>query len=162
MRKRKPRTRSGIQQWQCSCCRRWKSGSEYYLDKRTPSGLKAQCKACHTESSIRTRDPDNARRLTRESAAKRRRENPESFRKRERKYQQSRLMTQKTAARNILNAAVRSGEVVRPEICEDCGKKKKITGHHEDYLKPLHVQWLCHLCHAALHRLQKTSDTDAT
>lgn len=53
------------------------------------------------------------------------------------------------AARKILQRAVKKGLIKKPERCEECGKKKYITAHHEDYSKPLEVDWLCRLCHGA-------------
>lgn len=61
-------------------------------------------------------------------------------------------------ARVILNRAIRRGEIVRPTVCEDCGRyegwnneplpgKGVIEGHHTDYTQPLIVEWLCRLCH---------------
>jgi hypothetical protein len=59
--------------------------------------------------------------------------------------------------------AVLSGKLRRPKRCSDCGVKPtpKVTedgrtvtgieGHHEDYDKPLEVEWLCSACHHARH-----------
>lgn len=44
---------------------------------------------------------------------------------------------------------VRSGKLVSL-ACEHCGADKT-QAHHEDYLKPLEVVWLCTKCHAARH-----------
>lgn len=52
-----------------------------------------------------------------------------------------------------LNHAIRKGVVVRPKVCERCGKTHaKINGHHSDYSKPLEVIWVCPQCHADIHR----------
>ncbi|KKN02030.1 hypothetical protein LCGC14_1121860, partial [marine sediment metagenome] len=36
-------------------------------------------------------------------------------------------------------------------FCDQCKKKiiepRKLCGHHDDYNKPLEVQWLCYFCH---------------
>lgn len=58
-------------------------------------------------------------------------------------------------ARLAVNRAVKSGRLVRPDICQHCGKTPKrgsdgrslIQGHHKDYSKPLDVEWICAKCH---------------
>lgn len=57
----------------------------------------------------------------------------------------------KPLARQALNTAVQKGAVVRPDACQDCGRGKP-QAHHEDYGKPLSVEWLCRGCHARRHR----------
>lgn len=47
--------------------------------------------------------------------------------------------------------ALKSGELVRPKSCERCGGGKRIAAHHDDYSKPLQVQWLCSSCHGKRH-----------
>lgn len=42
------------------------------------------------------------------------------------------------------------GELTRPESCEKCGAVG-VVAHHEDYRKPLVVQWLCDVCHGKRH-----------
>ena len=58
--------------WRCGKCRTWKAGSEFYCDKRTPSGLKSHCKPCHLAICISSRDPEAARATKRRSEAVRR------------------------------------------------------------------------------------------
>lgn len=49
--------------------------------------------------------------------------------------------------------AVRSGKLVRPNTCDQCGKTSKIIhGHHPDYRRPLAVRWLCPQCHPSAHQ----------
>lgn len=63
---------------------------------------------------------------------------------------------EKHEAHGILQRAVRSGKVVKPEKCERCGivppKARLLHGHHHDYSKPLDVEWICIWCHADEHR----------
>ena len=54
---------------------------------------------------------------------------------------------EKTKAHHILNNAIRAGKITRPFLCEMCFEKCKPEGHHEDYSKPLEVDWLCIKCH---------------
>lgn len=59
---------------------------------------------------------------------------------------------EKTKARNKLHRAVKSGAIVRPNACEDCGLVSgSLHGHHEDYAEPLDVAWLCRKCHERRH-----------
>ncbi len=57
----------------------------------------------------------------------------------------------KDKARGILNRAIKSGKIVRPNICSKCLEPKRVQGHHFDYEKPLEVIWLCQKCHSLEH-----------
>lgn len=52
---------------------------------------------------------------------------------------------------NLVKQAVRRGEIVRSITCEACGLIRATFAHHDDYVKPLDVRWLCKACHAAWH-----------
>lgn len=56
-------------------------------------------------------------------------------------------------AHNILNNALRDGKIVRPNKCSECGSKSSVVGHHNDYLEPLKVTWLCQACHVNWHKI---------
>ena len=59
---------------------------------------------------------------------------------------------EKRAAQVKVGNAIRDGKLIRPDICENCGVTgKKIQAHHEDYDKPLDVNWLCIPCHRKRH-----------
>jgi hypothetical protein len=53
----------------------------------------------------------------------------------------------KRHAREVLNKAIRYGNIIRPDRCERCKKICKPHGHHHDYSLPLKVEWLCSPCH---------------
>ncbi len=63
-------------------------------------------------------------------------------------------------AQNIVEKAVLSGALCRPEKCEACKKKPKkykdgrsaIQAHHDDYNFPMEVRWLCRSCHHEWHK----------
>ena len=47
--------------------------------------------------------------------------------------------------------AVKKGLIKRLRYCERCGVSGKMIGHHNDYTKPLNIEWLCRRCHSRLH-----------
>lgn len=60
---------------------------------------------------------------------------------------------EKFKARQRVNAAVRYSKLVKPDACEWCGTTNTVLdGSHDDYSKPLEVEWLCRQCHAAKDR----------
>lgn len=65
------------------------------------------------------------------------------------KWQKDNLV--KARAQSNLKNHIRRGSIVRPDKCEVCMKECKPHGHHEDYTKPLDVQWLCKICHNHKH-----------
>ena len=134
----------------CSKCKTVKTAAEFYPSKRTPDGLRYQCKKCHCATTIATRDADNARDANREYMARARAKDPEKFRARGRA--RARTKDAKSRARVALNNAVRAGRVLRPSRCSACGVICRPHGHHDDYNKPLGVRWLCSTCHGKEHR----------
>ena len=46
---------------------------------------------------------------------------------------------------------IKAGKMIR-ESCIICGLSKT-EGHHDDYDKPLEVEWLCMTHHRALHKI---------
>ncbi len=50
--------------------------------------------------------------------------------------------------------AKRQGRLV-PQPCEICDSTRVIEAHHQDYTKPLNVNWLCASCHRTLHHACK-------
>jgi hypothetical protein len=58
---------------------------------------------------------------------------------------------EKVAARRVVNAAIKHGDLTRGTHCESCASTNNIDAHHEDYSKPLEVIWLCRSCHQRLH-----------
>lgn len=59
----------------------------------------------------------------------------------------------KQTARQAAQNAHHRGLITDVTVCQDCGESgKKMNMHHEDYTKPLDVQWLCTACHGKRHR----------
>ena len=61
----------------------------------------------------------------------------------------------RSRARYIVSYEIQCGRLVRPSICNCCGIECKPHGHHNDYTKPLEVEWLCEPCHKNWHRKNK-------
>lgn len=64
----------------------------------------------------------------------------------------------KARAHCAVQRALKSGALVRPEQCSRCDNRHRIEAHHDDYLRPLDVLWLCARCHKARHAELKASD----
>ena len=55
----------------------------------------------------------------------------------------------KYKARQAVSHALRDRKIVK-QPCRDCGSIKS-QAHHDDYSKPLNVEWLCFSCHRIRH-----------
>ena len=67
----------------------------------------------------------------------------------------------KTQAQATLRRAVRSCRIAKPSTCSRCGREaSRIEGHHNDYTKPLKVEWLCTKCHGAEHRKKYNKEVE--
>lgn len=66
----------------------------------------------------------------------------------------------KRKAQRKVCQALKTGSLVAPDTCENCGQKpvpfrdgrRAIQAHHSDYDKPLQVRWLCQPCHHQEHK----------
>lgn len=133
----------------CFKCDVTKPLSDFYKHAQMADGHLNKCKSCNkadVQSNYRANKPHyqeyyRQRNLTpeRKDAKKR------YLDKQKQKY------PQKYTARNMVNAAVRDGKIIKPDCCSECKKKCSPHSHHDDYLKPLEVRWLCVQCHARHH-----------
>lgn len=130
---KKPRHIDGVEHWQCSRCGDWLPRERFSKNKARSNGISQYCKKCR-------RKQDMARYWA----------DPELSRAKERARIGAR--TAKITARASLVAAVKRGELERPETCSKCGEPGRIEGHHDRYDKPLDVIWLCSRCHGQRHR----------
>jgi hypothetical protein len=133
----------------CSVCGKIKPLTKFSLDTQKAGKKSNRCSACDRKRCRYWTEKNRERNALRhrEYALK----NIEYFRKLDKKQKAS----PKGQARKKLRNAVRRGEVKKPEYCSICERKlprKKISGHHKDYSKPLDVIWVCHICHGKHHR----------
>lgn len=62
---------------------------------------------------------------------------------------------EKSRAHQAVRYAISTGKLVRPKTCSKCGNvptlrrdgRSGFHAHHQDYSKPLQVEWLCAFCH---------------
>lgn len=152
-RQKKPVVLDGVAYWKCGTCKTYRPESDFYIDGKTVAGVASVCKACHTAASIRTRDKANSREMNAEYMRRARKENQDKFRACEREASMRKRHPEKISARYAVNNAVKRGDLVKPNGCEQCGREARLTGHHDDYSKPLNVRWLCYSCHGKEHRV---------
>jgi len=53
----------------------------------------------------------------------------------------------KILAHRAVAKAIKSGDLVRPNVCEHCSGHIFTEASHTDYSQQLDVEWLCHRCH---------------
>ncbi|MHA2246060.1 MAG: hypothetical protein ACXADY_13940 [Candidatus Hodarchaeales archaeon] len=147
----------------CSQCREMKPTYEFHKNKTRKDGLSPQCKECVGKRAKRRYKARREEYITKQREYSRR--NMEKERERLRKYYQNHrqvvleritkhkeMNPHKNKARMELAYAIEKRDIIRPEICSECRKSSdNIQAHHEDYSKPLDVQWLCPSCHNRLH-----------
>jgi len=133
---------------QCFKCKELKPLEEFYKAKTMKDGYLGKCKKCTIQDvkyrAILEHDKIARYEIIRNKTAKRkaytkkhtiewRLKNPEKY-----------------LAHNVVNNAIRDGKIVKPTLCEICGEKAKLHGHHYDYSKPMEVIWLCPECHGQI------------
>ena len=133
----------------CSKCGISKFETEYYKHYRMASGLLGTCKECIKkgvrENYAKKRDQYMA-------YEKSRAQSPERKKKKIEYQSRSRINNPiKKRARDLVQIHIKSGRLKRPDHCTACMKKCTPEAHHEDYKKPLEVEWLCFYCHRSRH-----------
>lgn len=127
----------------CKACSRVKPLSEYYKAKNMKDGHHNKCKECYKADVLRNRRENID--YYREYDRKRGNRQPPGYLK---KYREK--YPNKYKAHNMVNNAIRDGKLHK-EPCSECGSNNRVEGHHDDYLKPLNIRWLCTVCHNAWH-----------
>ena len=131
-------------------CNKEKPLSEFYKHPQMKDGHLNKCKTCAKEDATTNRN-NNIEKVR------------EYDRKRGKLPHRLKLNTKITKdmrnrlphvykAHTALNNAVRDGKIIKPLLCSVCNKEKKLHGHHDDYSKPLDVEWVCTICYKAFHK----------
>ena len=102
-----------------------------------------KCKKC-TKNDV-TKNRNNNAEYYREYDKKRgNRQDREYLKNYKKKY------PNKYKAHTIINNALRDKKLFK-EPCEICNTRKNLHAHHDDYMKPLNVRWLCAVHHKEWH-----------
>lgn len=148
----------------CFKCNVTKPLSEYYKHVRMADGRLNKCKTC-TKNDVRIHYANNIDKY-REYEKKRanlphrvqaREEYAKTDEGRQAGNKAKKNWTEKNpikkSASFMVNNAIRSGKIVKPQSCQFCGSNpQRLHGHHDDYAFPLVVRWLCPGCHSKWHR----------
>ena len=146
----------------CFKCGKERPLSEFYKHKMMKDGHVNKCKPCNKKDVIenRLKNLDYYRAYDR----KRGNRQPPGYQKFYYENNKEKMMGKqikwrddnpvKYYAYTLLSNAVRDGRI-KKQPCENCGSEDNIHGHHEDYYKPLEVNWLCAGCHKYLHTMRK-------
>ncbi len=162
-----------LKEKECFKCKAMKPIGEFYKHPRMKDGHLGKCKACAV-GDVKKNRKDNleyyhqydyvrnkseARRAARRLASRRERaEHPERVKVWREKY--CRNNPERKRAANAVNNAIRDGRMKKPKFCERCGAGGRLEGHHEDYGKPLSVEWLCKKCHGATYSKKGMSNSE--
>ena len=128
----------------CARCGEDRPRADFRKNSTLPGGLQAYCRPCQAawKREWREANPEKARARGR----------------RERARRQARGYTPKPKdrvehnARARISKALLRGHMERPDICPKCERSDSpIQAHHDDYSKPLDIEWLCARCHSRLH-----------
>lgn len=135
----------------CPKCKVEKTDDDFHRDKRRPSGRAYYCKSCVAAYSKSIGPAYRASDAYR--TAKRKYLDSQKGKDVTREYSRRSYLEKRDQrlARIAVNYALRSGKLIRPDICSECGVGCKPDAHHEDYLKRLEIVWLCKTCHTAKH-----------
>lgn len=134
----------------CTKCGQAKPLDEFNWQRSNKDGRQGRCKACVDAQNRKWYRENQARKIA--ANGRWRRENRERVSAQLKRHRE--CHPEKARARHRLNEAVRAGKLSKSTCCESCGARtesRELDGHHEDYDKPLDVEWLCRRCHAARH-----------
>lgn len=135
----------------CCRCGVEKPADQFGRFSRHVDGLESRCKACRIEAQREWRERNRPR--VRELNHRWYEKNREELRARADRWKAENPDAKR--AHSKVQKAMQSGKLVRPEACQSCGEPCRPDAHHEDYMKPLVVVWLCAPCHHRLHRDQR-------
>tara|TARA_R100001377_G_C3168383_1_gene102130 strand:- start:132 stop:569 length:438 start_codon:yes stop_codon:yes gene_type:complete len=129
----------------CKQCNELKPLDDYYAVARVIDGRSGKCKECIKAYAIENRN--NNLEYYRKYDRLRGNRQPSEYLKAYRDQNPA-----KYKAHSAVSNALRAGKIKKAGACEICSDSvSRIHGHHDDYLHPLEVRWLCAGCHRQWH-----------
>jgi hypothetical protein len=126
----------------CFKCELVKPLSEYYKHSQMKDGHVNKCKACN-KKDVATHRENNLDKIRAYDRARGNRQDSDYIKE----YRL--LYPNKYKAHTLVGNAVRGKKLFR-KPCEVCGQENTV-GHHDDYLEPLNVRWMCQAHHKQWH-----------
>ena len=127
----------------CFKCEEVKPLTDFYKHPSMSDGRVNKCKECNKKDVSKNRGDKIE--FYREYDRKRgNRQDPSYTPEYRAKY------PNKYKAHTMVNNAIRDGRLFKMS-CEKCNETKAVHAHHDDYLKPLNVRWLCAVHHKQWH-----------
>ncbi len=126
---------NGLPSKLCPNCNRLLSLFNFASDNSKSDGRTSFCKECRNKYKKHYRSTDEGKQATKRF-----------------QFVRSILQPEKDEAKNKVANALASGSIHKPTSCEICNKETaNLQAHHQDYSKPLDVNWVCKDCHAFVH-----------
>ena len=128
---------------ECFKCHRVLPLDEFYKHKRMADGHLNKCKDCAKSDASKHREK-NLDKIREYDRGRGNRQSIDDLRKYRADY------PNKYRAHTKVNNEKRKGNLVE-KPCEICGSTDRIHAHHDDYLEPLNIRWLCAVHHHQWH-----------
>ncbi len=128
----------------CTKCKQMRPIEEFCNKKQSPDGKSWWCRLCRTVSN--TKWQSNNRDKANLCDRRYRHNHPERIKAKNQDYESNNQ--EKCRAKESVKHALKSGRLVRPDVCSRCFTPCKPHAHHADYSKRFDVEWLCPLCHS--------------
>lgn len=129
----------------CFSCKQTKEIENFYKHSGMADGRLGKCKECSKRDSRKNRKEKVD--FYRDYDKKRGARQTEQYRKNWRAKNK-----QKYKAHIITNNALKN-KIITRQPCEICSQDLNVHAHHDDYLQPLNVRWLCPIHHKEWHDL---------
>ncbi len=128
----------------CKQCKILKPLTEFYKHKFGKDGYLNKCKKCVSATVTANREK-NIERIRAYDRARGCRQSLSYFQERRKRC------PNQYRAHTMVNNALRDNKLVK-KLCSECGSNNRIHAHHDNYLEPLNIRWLCACCHKQWHR----------